>query len=258
MTDAQVLENNDLTSITVYEKKWLELLAEAQAIEIVTMDDVASATDLIKKCNENMKEVEDQRFSITKPMNDLISSIIQKAKDIMKPAQDWKVIIQDKILEYNKKIAQIQKEAQEKLRKEAEEEERKRKEEEAKRIAEEEEKRKEEEERLKNIEDPEDIKQIEEDRIRREFEIQKQKEIQEAEAKRIDDENKMKQEALLQNASTSKIKWLRDVWMFEVTDPTLVPRWFCSPDDAKIRDAIKIAKTREIPGVKIYMEKKIW
>lgn len=47
----------------------------------------------------------------------------------------------------------------------------------------------------------------------------------------------------------------RKVWTFDITDPGEVPREFCSPDPAKIRDAVKMGG-RMIPGVRIFEDVK--
>jgi hypothetical protein len=44
---------------------------------------------------------------------------------------------------------------------------------------------------------------------------------------------------------------IRTAWTAEITDPDQVPREYCSPDQAKITQAVK-AGIREIPGVKIF------
>jgi hypothetical protein len=44
---------------------------------------------------------------------------------------------------------------------------------------------------------------------------------------------------------------IRTAWSGEITDPDQVPREYCSPDQAKINQAVK-AGLREIPGVRIF------
>ena len=47
----------------------------------------------------------------------------------------------------------------------------------------------------------------------------------------------------------------RKVWKFEITEPELVPRNFCSPDESKIRAYLKENKAgANIPGVRFYEE----
>lgn len=259
MTNPQILdeeEKNAITTLTVYEKEGIELLDTVKTLEIVTADDVAVASELLKKCNALEKKIDEDRKWITDPINKIITNLIAKAKEIMQPATQAKDLIKQKVLEYNQKMEKIRQEQAEKLRQEQLEAQRKLDEAEAQRKAEEEAKRKEEEERLKNLENPEDLKQIEEDRIQRDFEAQKQKAIDEAEAKRIADEAKMKEEALKMNASVWKPKWLYTVKLFEIEDANLVPRAFCTPDESKIREALK-TEVAEIPGVRIWTEQRV-
>ncbi len=50
----------------------------------------------------------------------------------------------------------------------------------------------------------------------------------------------------------------REVWKFEVTDPKLVPREYCSVDESKIRGVVQSLKgDASIPGVRIYSDKQI-
>lgn len=49
--------------------------------------------------------------------------------------------------------------------------------------------------------------------------------------------------------------FVRQVWRFEVTDPDLVPREFCSPDPDKIRRVAP--ETASIPGVRFYQEDQV-
>jgi len=48
----------------------------------------------------------------------------------------------------------------------------------------------------------------------------------------------------------------RSAWKFEVEDELLVPRELCSPDDGKIRAAVKSGR-RDIAGVRVYEEKSV-
>jgi hypothetical protein len=60
-----------------------------------------------------------------------------------------------------------------------------------------------------------------------------------------------------QEENPLKIKWEREVNKFEITDPTLVPRELCSPDESKIRKMIEAWFTT-IAWVKVWKEKVIY
>lgn len=50
----------------------------------------------------------------------------------------------------------------------------------------------------------------------------------------------------------------REVWLFEVTDPALVPREYCSVDEKKIRAVVGGLKGEtRIPGVRVYSEQQM-
>jgi len=55
---------------------------------------------------------------------------------------------------------------------------------------------------------------------------------------------------------------IKAVWDFEITDALAVPRELCSPDEAKIRQAIWYADTehtppRDIPGVRFFLRERV-
>lgn len=54
----------------------------------------------------------------------------------------------------------------------------------------------------------------------------------------------------------ARVKGTHKVWSFEVLDPNLVPRNFCTPVDALIRASVK-SGVRDIPGVRIFEETKM-
>lgn len=52
--------------------------------------------------------------------------------------------------------------------------------------------------------------------------------------------------------ATSEVKF-RDRWVFEITNPDLVPREYCCPDDRKIGQVVAAMKDQtKIPGVRAY------
>jgi len=95
---------------------------------------------------------------------------------------------------------------------------------------------------------------------KKQAEIDNQKRKQLAEQQRLNDE-KIKQEIARKKMIAEKQKesmrvktGLKERTTFEITDPNLVPRELCSPDEKLIRQAIKEGKT-EILGVKIFKVK---
>lgn len=134
--------------------------------------------------------------------------------------------------------------------------ERKRQEEEAARLAEEAKKQSAEEARIaaerKEIEDQK--RAIEEEKLQMErdkAEIEHQKELQKAEAEALKLQKASKKEA----AAAPKTNAVTSV-KFEIIDEDKVDRAFCSPDEKKIREYIRLGMT-EIAGVRIFTETKV-
>lgn len=51
---------------------------------------------------------------------------------------------------------------------------------------------------------------------------------------------------------------MRDETKYEIVDPNVVPREFCTPDDKKIRNYVKaMGKSTNIPGVRVWVEKTV-
>lgn len=83
-------------------------------------------------------------------------------------------------------------------------------------------------------------------------EIERQKEIQKAEAEALKLEKKNAQ-AAKSAPKTNQVTTTK----FEITDPDNVPYIYCSPDESKIRQAIKDGYGASITGVRIYEETKV-
>lgn len=244
-------KTKDLQNMNIYQDEGMTLKTKSISLNIVTVDDLLLANDLLKECTSLEKTVEAERKKITDPLNTIISQFIEKAKAIIAPASEAKALVKEKILAYNREQDRIKQEELAKIAKQEEEARLAREAEENARKAEEERIRKEEEEKLKNASE-EEAKKIEDDRIAREFEAEKQAKI--AEQKKLEE----KQNAELQRSAVEanagvKPKGLRKVTKFEIVDATKVPRAFCSPDEAKIRESVKNGVT-VIEGVRIWVE----
>lgn len=224
-----------LSELNPYEQKWLELVQEAKAIEIITAEDVVKANAILKKCNAVAKEAETKRLEMTQPVNKRVKSLIATVKTLLKPTEEAKHTIKKKIVEYNNELEKKRKAEEERLRKEQEEEQ--------KRIDEENRKKQEEIDKIDN-------------KVEQEFARKKAEAKAEEERKAREAEEKAKADAIAANAQASKPKWMRTVRLFEVTQSDAVPRAFCTPDDAIIREAVK-NWVREIDWVRIYSENRV-
>jgi len=70
---------------------------KANDLEIKDYEDTVLAVEIRKEAKELEKTIEEKRVTMVKPMNDMVSAINQKAKEIKEPIQtvintiDWKV-----------------------------------------------------------------------------------------------------------------------------------------------------------------------
>lgn len=201
------IKSQEVAELNKYQQVGLQLKSEAEAMEIVSADDLLQANVLLKKCNTLEKELEEERKGITDPVNERVKRIIAKAKELIAPTNEAKEIVKEKILAYNARMEQIRiaeqnkiaeenrkfQEEQDKIAKEAQEE--------ADRVA------NEAKEKLENTELTEEEKQaIQDEKEIADFNAEKA--IQEtAEAnKKAQDEAQMRQDAMAANAQANKPK----------------------------------------------------
>ena len=253
--EAKVLLKNQEQAILAYEEQANTIKAKAESVEIVTADDLTSASSVLTECNKFIKEVEDTRKWYTDPVSKWVKHMIWLATDVSSPVETAKEMIKGKILAYNTKMEEIRKAEEERIRKEQQAEAERIAKEKAERDEAERQSLAEENEKLKQA-NAEQAQEIENDRIRREFEAKK---IADAEAEKqrlADQEAQMKLDAMKANAVAGKPKGMREVRLFEVTSEQDVPRSMCKPDESLIREAVK-AGAREIPWVRIYSENRV-
>jgi hypothetical protein len=99
----------------------------------------------------------------------------------------------------------------------------------------------------------------------------KEREKLEAQARRAAESGKVEKAAALDQRAATVVApviqreaprvsgvTMREVWKFEITDPSLVPREYCTPDEKKIRAVVQGLKgDAKIAGVRIYPDKQI-
>lgn len=273
------------------EIKTSELTKEISAIEVKDEETASSAKLLQKSCTALEWLIEDKRKEITKPLNDFVSGINSLAKELVEPISKAKDEIKLKQIKYAQElerqrlekenevlaiIAKVQampdevelelyadtvtnpdlriKSAIEAKRGYFEEQERQRKmreaqEIEAKRLAQIA-KEQWEEAALRAREQAEEKLRLQkaQDELARQQEDSKQKDAEEM--------AEFQRQQVQKQQSATRVKGLRKVVMFEVTDPLKVPRELCTPDDSKIRESLK-ENFREIPGLRVWVEDKI-
>ena len=267
------------TKLDIFISKTQDIYQQEKDLQVCCIEDTTKAIELRKQAKSLENEIEEMRTSITKPMNDYLSQINLRAKELKQPVLDTIWLIDKKIKDFQaeeqRKADELRKAEQKRLddeRRVREEEDRKRKEEEDKRRKEEEAKIAEQkriaDEKMKEANKASDDVQkkrleaeakIAEDRRQLEEEKRafEEKKRQEAEAQRKAQEQAKWEQDQLELAKvwqTEKVKWLKSRLVFEITDETLVPRQYMSIDEKKIREHIKNG-IRIIDWVKIFEQK---
>lgn len=273
-------------NLDTFKKYVISLKDSVELIQVNNENDVKIANELIKECISKGKELEENRTSITKPINDALRELNAICKEIDLNIEEVKNKAKSKLLEYNRKIEaeqlaeknriiaicneMVKQETKEGVEgmynflkesdkqnslilnakntaifqieeKERLEIERKKREDEQKKLDE-----------LKESQDKEKA-ELEAERIR----IEQQKRDNEAEKIRLDNEEKKRIADLEAKANEklqtqdSGVKGIRKDTKFEIIDGNLVDRQYCSPDEKKIKEAIKNG-VKEIFGVRIY------
>lgn len=229
------------------------LLLKVESLQIKSQADVDMATVILKDCQKTEKELEEKRVSIMKPIRSFVDEVNTLFKETASPLLQAKDKVKVKIIEYN---AELQRKKLEEQRKAQEAEkarqaqiEKERKEREDAEIK----KRLEEEKALKEKQqsDPAFV-EAEKKRI----ETERQKRLEEESKKRTEEEARQAIEKRLAEekaaaAENERVKGITKRVVYEVIEPTLVPRHFCSPDSKKINEAIK-SGVRTIEGLRIY------
>jgi seryl-tRNA synthetase len=192
-------------------------------VKIANDNELADATELLKLVKLKMKQIEERRVSLVKPLNDYIKNLNAEFKPFKEKAEEIKKLMESEILRYNKI-------REERLRIEAEE------------------KRKAELQRLKEEEEKSRL-------LGKVFDDSNQDVIADA-LKTQHDKLENKDIVVDAGIKTDDVNTsIRKQWTYEITDENQVPRDYCSPDHYKIQTAIKNG-VREVSGIRIY-EKEI-
>lgn len=230
---------------------------------ITSHDDTIVAVEYRKQLKEIEKDIETTRTTMVKPMNDTVTAINARAKEILQPVLQTVAELDGKIKErQNKEQARIAEERrieQERIdaeRKVREEEERKQREEQD-RIRREEEARIAEQNRLadeklkaaqaaenevekKRLQDEADMAaeraKLEQDK--KDFEEKKRQEENEKQEK-IRQEQEAEEQAKLAKIAPQKVKGAKTRLKFRITDESKVPHAYWTIDESKIKEAIK-------------------
>lgn len=171
------------------------------------------------------KALADRRTEITAPMNDLIKQIIAFEKALDAPLARAEDHIRAQAVAYANAIAEEQRKERVRIQMEKD------------RI---------EAERQAQLKAAAAFNDNLEDQLADQAKVEEH-----AKALRIDNYAKERE------VKAQGVKGTREEWTFEILDPALVPDKYFIIDEALIRNAVRIQKIREIPGVRIYSETKV-
>jgi hypothetical protein len=226
-----------------------------EIVTIRTPDQFTRAGELLKAVKGALKQIEDQRVAITKPINESLRAVNAQAKTAAAPFETAEREIKARMVEYSNEQERIRREEQRKV--------------EAAAAAE--------RARLVRLQAEAEAKaRAEQERLRREFEeaaaAGRAAEAAKlaARADRVEEKSAAKIEALqIQEAQVvapviqrepPKVAGVatREVWKFRVTDPALVPDQYKVIDESRIRKVVQALKAdANIPGVEVYSERQL-
>ena len=186
---------------------------------ITNREDYKFQSDNLKAVKVKIKEIEEQRTRIVKPINDSVAKINAIFKPLTDECKRLKEIMERNILEYSRiELARQQ------------EEERKLREIESQRLLAEQ-------------------KRLEEEALKNNSEVYITEAIKlEQRIEEVENRPSMVVNGI--NGDWTKLR-IKENWTYELLDDNEVPRELCSPDHSKIMAQIK-AGVREIKGIKIY------
>lgn len=209
------------------EAKGLILAISDQCKNIIVVDasSVGSAKELLKSAKQISTMIEEKRKEITKPINDLKTSIDAFAKSLLSELDASVFDLRSRL----QKFLEV---------------------EEAKRLAEV--KRLEQERAAKEKERLEMLAKLNEQIVEGTAEVtaEDSKQLIEMQNEEL---NMVRQQKSIED---TKSGGLSNYWDFHVTSPELVPRSYLMVDEKAIKAAIKLG-VRDIPGVAIFQEKRL-
>lgn len=212
-----------MNDIKKLEKGITDLNTQAKKFEIITAENLNGAADLTKSIKSLQAEVKETFDPICEKAHEAWKEATAQREKHLSPLKTIEDFLKKRIGNYYAEQERIQEQKRREAEARAREEERKEKE----RL----------EKLAKKAEKKGDIEGAE--AMRQEAEtVAVVPEIVEKQAQKVDG-----------------IK-ISEQWKFEITNPMLVPREFCKPDESAIRSVVKATKgMKQIPGVRIWSEK---
>lgn len=196
-----------------------KLTAFAQNLAIKTAQGYQTAADHLKAIKGLLKQIEDARTRVTKPLNEALRQVNSQAKEASAPLATSELQIKRAMNAY------------------ADEQDRIRREEQARA----------------------------DEAARKEQEKLQQRATRAASTGKVEKAAELESQACavvapVINREPPKVSGItsREVWKFDVTDPSLVPREYLSVDETKIRKVVQALKgDTKIAGVRVYPERSL-
>lgn len=236
---------------------------------IKTPEQFTSAGELLKAVKGAIKQIEDQRVAITKPINESLRAVNAQAKEAAEPFLKAETAIKGAMVTYSDEQERIRREEQRRVEAAAAAE--------RARLA-----ALQREEERKAREKAEALRREQEEAARRAREAEAAGRAEEARKAAAEAAKLAAQAVKVEEKSADKIETLqlreamvvapvvereapkvagvstREVWRFEVLDAAQVPRQYLAVDEAKIRKVVQALKAdAQIPGVRVWSERQL-
>lgn len=236
---------------------------------ITTAEQFSRAGELLKAVKGALKQIEDQRVAITKPINESLRTVNAQAKDAAEPFLKAEQAIKAAMVTYSNEQERIRREEQRRVEAAAAAE--------RARLA-----AMQREEERKAREKAEALRREQEEAARRAREAEAAGRAEEARKAAAEAAKLAAQAVKVEEKSADKIETLqlreamvvapviereapkvagvstRESWKFEITDPAVVPRQYLVIDEAKIRKVVQALKAdAQIPGVRVWSERQL-
>ena len=232
----------------------LDMVAEqTRALRIVNGEQYESASSLLQTVKGALKQIEEQRTSITKPLNDALRNANAQAKVAAAPFEDAERTIKRALVAYTDEQERLRRDAQRKAD-EAARKERERIDAQAREV---ERKAREKAEADRRAADEaaaagraEEAARLAERAATTEAKAAEKVEALEVRAATVVAPIIQREPPKVAGIST------REVWKFRISNAAAVPREYCAIDEARIRKVVAALKgDTAIPGVEVYAER---
>lgn len=219
----EIQKNNEIEN---QKEKLDKIETKINELEIKSNETYGNSSDLLKQIKDSIRNVEKYRKELVDPMGKEVKKINSAFKEITFKASRIKIIIEDKMKAYNKKLqAEAQEQAEIQRKKE---------------LAELEAKQKENEMFSSFINDDDEITKKENESIETQIEMKKKEPIN-----------------IKSSFKTEKTQTIiKEKWTYKIIDQFMVPVEYQSPDHKKIMEAITFG-VRIIPGLEVFDEGKV-